>query len=453
MLNFTRQLGARIVGGGPSEGAGLQTALFKRVSSTSAAPSPDPGSPPNAHGDNPKANPQGGTVPFGIVTEDIRATTGVQTFKLSKFGKVSGALFIVNNAKLSALTGDENLSSVGVTDGVNHWVYASVDQHGVGTMDSYRRGATDRVVMFLDGNGVPYIEMSFLNFVNNGVRLEVTLTTGDVRALTVILFSDEIDVAVGTQALPTENSTIVVTPNIQADALFTLGAVTAFDDSTAAGCSNSLGFASYDGVNINQVCFGPISIDGAATGDPRAASQPDRIWHRAADDGEIEVTAVTGTTFSIKATNRDLSTIDIGWFALQLNGGQAWAGKLTAPTAAGNASFTGMGMKPNCGFMIPTALIGEDTDYNNSTAGTYGFSAFNGDTEICYSWGTEDASAAADTQSKLDISNAIDLPNDDGASTLYAGSLLSFDNDGATFDFTTAGPASPGLWPALFFRI
>ncbi len=439
------------VRGGASVRSEISPALFRKLSSTSAAPSPDPGQPPKVHGKNPKKNPQGGSIPFGVVQVPMRLTTGKQNIKIPGFGRPTGAIIICGNGSLITNPSNECLMSMGATDGTNQFALTTLAEHGKANADCYRRATTDEIVMMVGGSGVVFAEANFDSFIQNGIRINVTVTDGGGRAMNVLLFHDDVQVSVGASTLATEDNAATFTPGFEMDALFTFSLFTAFNDTSIGARTMVTGFGSWDGVTVRQTSLGTYSLDGAATGDPRAQTTELGVWVNPNDAGPVyaELGNITDTTFDLTSKAGNLSGVTLGYLALKLPGGQAWAGVLDSPASTGNFSWSQIGFKPNTAIIQPTLLQAEDTSVADGDAGAFGWSMFTEDVETCRSWADEDASTTTDTQSDV-AATAIDIDLDDGAAG-FVGSFLSFDTHGVTLNFS-AVPGTARKWPALFFK-
>lgn len=380
----------------------------------------------------------------------LRTTTGTQDITIPGFGTPKAARFIAGPALANGTARDNLEASLGATDGTRQYVLAGAAEHNNTSSDTYQRAATDEVIMVLDAtDGTIKVEANFDSWITDGVRINVGATTGGAFLVNVVLFGgSDLSAYVNTTALTTQNNSVTLTPNFEANALFVDSHGGSFNDTSAAGAIMSTGVASYDGSTIRQCANLYRSEDNVAAGGTtrgfiRTTGVAEFLSSRYA-----ELASITSTQFNLTARGADLSAFNVGYLAIGLaNGAQAWAGVLNAPTATGDADFTSPGFQPAFGFLVPTMIATVDAEQTDGTGSGWGISVFTADDEYCYAWADEDGSDPVDTQSLAD-SKAINVAAHTGVNAFTA-TFSSFLSTGVRLNFT-AVDSTVRKWPALF---
>ncbi len=382
-----------------------------------------------------------------MVQATLRATTGTQDFTVAGFGTCVAALFIMSTATTIGLPRNNLMASVGAADGTNQWVCTGTHTHNVSIGTSDRRGATDEVLMFINSSGSVVQEANFDSFITDGVRINLAVTDGFTRAVTVYLIGGGATAACGTGALGGSGATVTFAPGIESDVLIiahmTLHAI---DDTVKDASSFGLGYGTWDGATILQSSF--IGINANTTeGDPRAQVTDDTIvaFH---DTRQATLGNITTTEFDLTSSADDLTGADIGFLSINIGAATAWTGILTSPTTTGEHAFTGVGFTPKFGMITTTMLTDLDVVEVDAKAGAYGLGGFvSTSEEFSNSWADEDNSATIDAQGNADT-KSINMDEHDGTDA-YEANFVAFTNDGVTLDFTVAN-STARLWPSLF---
>ncbi len=389
--------------------------------------------------------------PIRMVQAALRGTTGTQDFTIEGFGTPVAALFVVGNGGVSQTPTDGARPSIGATDGTNHWVISVTDRHGQASSDLERRAATDEVIMILTAGGGVLQEANFDSFITDGVRINLAVTDGGLRAVTCYLVGGtDVTAAVGSGPLGDSSATVTFTPNLEMNALIMGTTLDLIDDVADVSGVIEVGFGTWDGSTVLQNSYHWTGIDNQASGDPRSKVRNDKIFSRAGTQFAT-LENITSTQFDMTSSADDNTGMGIGWLAINLGSkGEAWTGVETMPTSTGNHVISGVGFKPSFGMFCATMIDTLTTQQIDDTAGAFAISGFNVNEEFCHSWANEDASATTDTQSVTrDV--AIDLDDDDGTDG-FEGTFSSFTNDGAIINFSIV-PGTARLWPTLFMKI
>ena len=389
--------------------------------------------------------------PIQPVRVALRATTGTQDFTVSGFGTPVAAFFVFDNTPTDALAKTDIRGSIGATDGTNQWVMAGSVRSAVTDTDTFRRAATDEVIMLLNTTtGAVIAEANFDSWVTDGVRINVTVTVASAPLLTVYLIGGfGVTAAVGSGALAGISAVKTFTPNLETNALLVAHTGLAMDDTARAQRFLALGFGSWDGATVLQASYAHTSVDAVAVTDVRARADAAKIvtFH---DTRTATLGNITSTEFDLTSSANDLTGTDIGYLAINLGASRkAWVGTLTTPTTTGEKAFSGMGFSPSTGLLIPNMMTTDATGETDAKAGAFAISGFTAAAAFCQSWADEDAETVTDAQSLTD-DKAVNLDADDGTDAFEC-DFTSFDVGGVTLDFTITDGASR-LWPALFMR-
>lgn len=340
------------------------------------------------------------------------------------------------------------ISSIGAADGSSQWCIGTDAEDNLGTTDTHRIGRTDEIAIQLNLAANTACEYNFVQFINDGVRLNVGKTDGSARRLIVILLGGpELSVKVGTANL-TNASTTTVTPGFQTNALVLSNLHQAFGATIYDTRVQHVGFASYDGTTIRQCCANFGSVDASATGDPSGTVDDDKILAASGATWTVSLANITSTQFDLTVNGgADLSTHQVGYLALNVGSGKAWAGVLDSPVNSGSKVYTEPGFKPTLGLMMPNMITAVDTDKADAEAGSIAYSAFDDNDEWCYCWTDQDAADPSNTATTV-INQAIDLNNHAQAAAFDA-TLTQFTANGVELEFTVVD-TTVRKWPALF---
>lgn len=167
----------------------------------------------------------------------LRTTDGQQTVTVAGLSGLvpSGARFIVAGATADGTAADGEVFSVGAAAGGRQWAAANGAEHGVGVVNAGRQWVDDACVLIVDGVGIEVGRASFVEWVENGVVLDVVWTGTPVAYLmTVVLGAGtEYRAWVGTVSVGAAGTETEVTTGFAPDVLH--GAATWGPKGTPAG--------------------------------------------------------------------------------------------------------------------------------------------------------------------------------------------------------------------------
>jgi hypothetical protein len=313
------------------------------------------------------------------------------------------AMFVMTGAALAPNQGVANAKhSIGFFDGTSSGVLAVQDQSGVGTTNRDTRGAVDECIMVLDTNGTVLAEASGVEFVPNGVKINIGATDGTSWGGYVILFFDK-DGAAAAGAFAshaTEDETVTVTPNVATDVLITLSPHAIGDNFNDAVDGifggGSVGWAVKSG---NQGGVRWFSATGAATSDIR--QYVSNAWGSvlSTDGLGIEYDNFTATQFDATTRGGTGGGI-IGYLALSMPNAQIYAGILDTPTSTGDEPYTDPGFPVKSLLLAPTLVETLNSTITTEDAESFGVGAMTPDGAIHGGVFAADAAGTSNTQSR-----------------------------------------------------
>lgn len=109
----------------------------------------------------------------------------------------------------------------------------------------------------------------------------------------------------------------------------------------------------------------------------------------------------------------------------------------TLPSGTGNASFTGLGLKPRVVFGVASLITSEDTIVDGATVATEGVFLFDGTQQLAASERVDEGVSTPASSSLFASAKAIHVLNDAGTDAVV-GTVVSLDATGFTLNFTTA---------------
>lgn len=386
--------------------------------------------------------PGGADINVAVVSDTLRTTVGTQDFTKAGFGTPKAFLVY------GMASGGNVLYSIGASDGTNQWCDDGGVDGGQSSTDTYRRGFTTRIFAQENLVGSTAVEVAFDSFITDGVRINVTKTDGTTHRLVFVFFNgDDLSVDCGTTALATDGNSATVSPGFETNVLVLSRGGLTYDGADRATFIAQLGLASYDGSTILQVNKNSAALDNQAAGDPLGYVDDSKILTATSGSWTVTLENITSTSFDLAVAGLDLSTNNVGYLALNIGGGNAWAGVLDSPTGTGNHTFTDPGFTPILGLILPSMITAVNTAKSNAEAGGYGIAAFDADDEWCIGWSDEDTADPTNC-SGHETNQAIDLDTDANVDAFDA-TFVEFTASGVTLNFSAAD-GTTRKWPALF---
>jgi cellulose synthase/poly-beta-1,6-N-acetylglucosamine synthase-like glycosyltransferase/mannose-6-phosphate isomerase-like protein (cupin superfamily) len=401
----------------------------------------------------------------GVAVATTRVTantsTGNQDITTNELGGLTpkAAIITASYAVTDATAANHNVISYGATTGAsNEWVTAHTSEDGQDPTDADQTWETNLSVL-LRNPGAQTVDGSaeFNSWIENGIRINWTNAPAAAYFLTVTLFAGSDLSAHANSAITNttqDASTDITDPGFEPAIVIGGGTYRASGLRDATHHTFGVGFAHNDGAGgITQGSADFFDRDNQGTSQAAAKSYNNRIaMNMGASDTDrtFELEDFDSSGFSI--TTRDGVAFGDVFLYLALDFGadvSSATGQKAFPNSTGTENVTGVGFKPQYVGIIGTSMPALSTAYTNLQAATYFYSQMDETDQFSTAWANEDAQPASDTQSLSD-NQAVNFPEHNGASTLYAATLTSFDNDGWTWNFSTAqGGTDIYFWYAI----
>jgi len=359
-----------------------------------------------------------------------------------------GVRAITNNAALNNAGG-----YYGASDGTRQWVVAGSSENNVNPQNSYRRGATDELIMWLDPNtGAVDGEANFNSFIPNGIRITWGNVPASAYLMTFIFWAGD-DVStyaniatLGNVGVPTVVNTV---PFMLDVGLFASHATT-IDDTSYQYYYQSTGFYVNDGADT-QRCSAHVFDDNVI---PSAEYASYSETYAVAQTGVAalswggQVSAPNVTGFTITPGVGNAGGDQVGYLCLNFNGKIGVYGTtLNAPIAVGDNTVSGVGFEPQ-GAMLGLTQLTAVATVATADAGSVGMSVIDEMDQYCNSVQDEDNQNPTDTQSICD-DQVLRLRDDDGTAS-HTATFSGFNSDGWVWNFTATEGTATKWWLLAF---
>lgn len=376
----------------------------------------------------------------------------VTTPKLA--GEIPSAVWAIGVRATTNGTAPNNAAGCyGASDGTRQWVVAGSSENNVNPQDSYRRGTTDELIMFLNPtDGTVDGEANFDSFIPNGIRI----TWGNVPAAAYLMTfffwaGDEVSAYSNIAALGNVGvATVVNTVGFMSKVILFASHATTIDDTTYQYYYQSTGFYVNDGANT-QRCSAHV-FDDAVIPSAEYASYSES--YAVAQTGVAalswggEVSAPTATGFTITPRVGNAGGDEVGYLCLNFNGKiDVYGTTFDTPIATGLNTVSGVGFEPQGAMLGLTQLTAVGTSAT-ANAGSVGMSVIDQTDQYCSSVQDEDNQNPTDTQS-LGDDQAINFPDDDGTAA-HAVTFGRFTDDGWRWTFTATEGTAVKWWLLAF---
>ncbi len=398
-----------------------------------------------------------------LLRTSARITNGTQDFTIPGFGEVKAAIIVLSNAKENnVMTGDAPALSFGVTDGFRQYAISSGTKDGVTEESNYgpvNVYSEKNVAVMLDYPEKIVATASFLEMIPDGIRLNWTLAPSQPVLITVTLLGgDSLNVYAGSFVAPTTSDTEIdiTAPGFLPDTVILAGssAITPEKPNIPGHFAEvNIGFAKRS--PAYQTSFFWNSWEDTYPTSQSSFVSTQYVYYSALQDVAIEINNFDSTGFS--AWTRLTSQYSWRYFYLVFESNdsiKSWVGVLDSPTTLditppGDYSFTAPGIKPEFALMM-TNPTGSPTDHIKRTnfvgAGSAGITILANDKMFTNGILDTDGLNMADTESWS--SDLLWVRRADKIDTHIA-SLVSFDDSGLTFHYTTVLDDTVRKWPTL----
>ncbi len=373
---------------------------------------------------------------FAVATIRVACATGggTQTITTSKLGGLTpkAAILIATWATVDGTDTDHASLSIGLTDGTNHAVMSTMDEHNLGTSNSIRRATNDEVVMILDPlNSDIECEANFNAWVSDGMSIVWGVTPPSAFLLTVMFFAGTDLTAYvddgGGSALGCG-----FTPDVCIGATHRSG----WSDSNGDNCAYSFGVCVNDG-SETQYSINVSGADNAPTMENALLVSDDAIAENIFKNSTFTPSVITGFT----SNGFTLTGSLFSYLLMEFNG--AFSAEIipyTTASSTGDDAITGAGFKPQAAIIgVGTDAVVYDTRYNTSIFSMMA-SLLDDTDQYAHEIVSKDLGSTSDTHSRSD-DTAIYYSDHNGAQNSEA-SLSSFDSDGLTLNYSTVDEPS-----------
>jgi hypothetical protein len=302
-----------------------------------------------------------------------------------------GAFFFASYADaLDAKIGDY-CSSIGATDGTNHWYKTQTSTDQSGTANCKCTAGTGDVLRLYEGGGNLESDISFVRWLRNGVELNVDTAPAVNKFIAAVLFAgDDCQCKAIDQDTGTSQSTVSVSVGFEPDfVIMSTAQITPYSADTAKRHDKrmSYGFALNPGTTgtaiqraicawmddpetqmnlamaINE-SYGIVTVNSESTYDSR-----------------FQAENFSSSGFDFDNTD-SIDSVHLGTLSVKLGGPHAYVGTLDTPSTVSSKSYTDPGFQPQC--VIAFATLSPSTGFNidSSKVGTSAVVAFDEDWNI-----------------------------------------------------------------------
>lgn len=372
------------------------------------------------------------------------------------FGQPKAALFIVTaRASSAGSTSPKNLG-LGFTDGTNHRGISALSRDAQANSDTRSQAYDNTVLRFLlaDGSGDDAI-CTFNSWITDGIRLNLSRAFDAAVRIQFILFGGaDLSAIVGTI---TPNSTagadVAVSCGFEPDALFCISDNGAFNETLdTGGLLNCFSLAINDQPGATVRSMSMRHTDNQANASPTMVFGDADLGHFHTGEN-TPLTILAGTAFSgsdpwtatgfnVKSLAHASGTTGpvLGFLALKFGGVPFSLDTYATPTATGNQAYTAPGFRVTSaiGFLSTiTGTWGSLNEQSGSAAGAMGFCFLDEVQDASLTLYDEDNAATMNTSSRYD-DEPLKIRDHTDATDQYVATVQSRDENGITFNFTTA---------------
>ena len=405
-------------------------------------------------------------VRFAVINTTSPAATGNQTYTSAGFGEVKGYLVYMSGVP-SGEVATHGFIGRGASDLTNTYAYGASAQDNRGPPNpntQHINSQTSGRVIFIPNNaGGKFAEARHVGAnspdASNGITLNWVTTPGAGYDVTIVLLGGpHIEMAVGSFSTNGDLTEKTVTTGIDQKIVLFDGlseGFNAFEQTTDAfNAYHCWGFSKVETARFHSGFGGYYpalkrTLDVA--GDPRGGFHDNASLSSYWFPNSFAVTSNDETSFGITQVDggQPLS-INAFYVAIDTKDAPLWEDSFDTPSSTGNEVRTGAGFQPQ---IILGFMLGETTSASINIWGLedggggaqdadgmacISFFGSDGTNDFCFGYSNEDGLATTNVNSVASQSAAL-LQYDDSAVTKHVeATVSSFDDDGVTFNFTTA---------------
>lgn len=386
-----------------------------------------------------------------IGNQDITASLGGLTPK--------AAILTITEATANGTPVDDNIWSIGFTDGTNHFCFCPSADDAVGTSDTGKRMTADPIMTANAVTRAVEARGTFVSWIANGIR--INWASGEVPGAAFLIdatfFAGDISVDVNRIAAPTSiDATVDITsigfePEIVFGFYFLQMAGTA--DDAGAGIRSSWGVAHNTGASVIQRSIGWQDRHARVTSDCRSNFSELYFCRTVANSGAayemaLDANTFDGSGFSITAKDGARTDTDFYWLAIKLDDtANIKLSTITTPTSTGEVTNGDPGFKPQAVITGMTMAEAVDTiDTGNTIGGSLGVGMVDKDAMFSHTLMSDSGVGTMDTKGLVD--NKINLKNEDNTAGVIADMPAGdvFVPTGFVFDYSTVETNAKKWW-------
>lgn len=387
-------------------------------------------------------------VNFAVTEVSAMGSTGNQDITISGFGTPKAAMFYFNVDTVNDTIGGTFRRSVGFTDGTNEAVcsFSSRNNSSTTSLTARSSSASAIILEVNDVDATTLSEASFVSFITDGVRINVSNASGSARLLKVVLIngSDVVSAKVDNK-LVGNPTTVVSDLGFEASLVFVSGIGGGAPPFSSMAGILTEGFAVNDGVDSN---FGLLQFDqngqvSSVTGKYISETYCCGQYHADTITWLGNIDNYTSSGFTINSTASPASD-HIFFLALEFSGSPLIdASIIDSPTTTGNKSFGSTASTPSFMYALTSDNTLVDTGQGNLATSVF----LADDTN---QFGLSISSSDGVTTTNTDrISKSGGLVQITGGVKQFDSTFTNFTATGADFNFTTVS-GTTRKWISLF---
>ena len=370
------------------------------------------------------------------VAFQLNNSTGNQDITIAGIGgeTVKAARFFACTAPAQNANSPNWYNSIGFTDGTNQFQINAFNKDAVGTTVAKRACNNDAVIFLKLFGGAVRAKASFVAFIANGIRINVTTAPAAPIWCIVQLFAGDGITAKVDSFIPNATQDLSVTPSVgfQADIVYMASADNGRTDTQTSYIINSFGAAVRGGSQ------GSV-MHNCANGQTTTSDSGNTANNRVVQDNNAtyEITAFGATDFTIYT--RDAAPTAnryLGYLAIKIVGGSVALKFIDGATSNGNKAYTGAGFLPTAVEVFGNQAAAYNTNYTTGEVATMFDYIKDSNAQNSILWGEQDAVTTSNTFVRQQSGSLYHL--DENQALQHQATWVSFDADGMTLNYSTS---------------
>lgn len=349
---------------------------------------------------------------IGIGQTLFPTSDGTMDFTSSRITKTTKiAMPFITDAEINGTFMADADLSIGGTNGSVQGCFSMRAVNGGASASISRRQPNNETLLRNPSEGAGHQKLTHNSFLSNGWRANATLTGAFQKLPMAIMFAgdsivrQEALIMAANTAVDVEQTFNFLDSNLLANVLFftTVGTNEAAGQTSFGTPSFGIAVRQPDGSFKQRNMLMRVDVDGAASGNPAAIINTDRIasaiLNNDAIQWELELSEINKGNIKFIPRVGSVSGDEILIIAMEIKGHHVGLEDFTLPTSTGVYQNTDFGFKPDWVFNVHSMLTAFDAGSTGSDAGVMAFSTFNDTEKFCYSINNEDAAATINCDS------------------------------------------------------